>query len=165
MKRQKYVLEVKMKVSITVGSPFRKNGYLNIDPITKPDGLDVDIRNLDDVVDDAECSEFIAEDVLDYLESSEADKVLNHWIGKLRRGGKIVVGGTDVYEASKMFYQQKIDLEEFNKLVHGAFSQPWDVRLHNVTLEYMQSKLENAGLKVTKKRLDGYRIVIEGERE
>ena len=76
-----------------------------------------------------------------------------------------MVGGTDVYEASKMFYQQKIDLEEFNKLVHGAFSQPWDVRLHNVTLEYMQSKLENAGLKVTKKRLDGYRIVIEGERE
>ena len=68
-----------------------------------------------------------------------------------------------VFLVIKASYRENI--EEFNKLVHGAFSQPWDVRLHNVTLEYMQSKLENAGLKVTKKRLDGYRIVIEGERE
>ena len=41
MKRQKYVLEVKMKVSITVGSPFRKNGYLNIDPICSIDNRNI----------------------------------------------------------------------------------------------------------------------------
>ena len=63
-----------------------------------------------------------------------------------------------------MFYQQKITLEEFNNLIHGSFTHPWDVRLNNFTMEYIQSKLVEAGLKITKKRLDGYRIIVEGER-
>ena len=163
-KRQKYVLEVKMKVNITVGSSEFKNGYLNIDPISKPDGLDIDIRKLDTIIEDAECTEFKAEDVLDYLEKSEAESVLEHWTSKVRKGGKIVIGGVDAYEVSKMFYQQKITLEEFNNLIHGSFTQPWDVRLNNFTMEYIQSKLINAGLRITKKRLDGYRIIVEGER-
>ncbi|MAF25660.1 hypothetical protein CL634_08840 [bacterium] len=153
-----------MKVNISVGSSEFKNGYLNIDPVSKPDGLDIDIRKLDTIIEDAECTEFIAEDVLDYLEKLEAENVLEHWISKIRKGGKIIIGGIDAYEVSKMFYQQKITLEEFNTLIHGAFSQPWDVRLNNFTMEYIQSKLINAGLKITKKRLDGYHIIVEGKR-
>ena len=153
-----------MKVNISVGASEFKNGYLNIDPISKPEGLDIDIRKLDTIIGDAECTEFIAEDVLDYLEKSEAESVLEHWISKIRKGGKIVVGGIDAYEVSKMFYQQKITLEEFNTLIHGSFGQPWNVRLNNFTMEYIQSKLINAGLKITKKRLNGYHIIVEGER-
>ena len=48
-----------MKVRITVGEQEKLNGYTNVAPITKFDGLSIDIRNLDDLVSDAECTEII----------------------------------------------------------------------------------------------------------
>ena len=72
--RQKHALEVKMKINISVGQDEFLTGYTNIDPISKPEGLAVDIRNLDSVASDSECTEIIAVDVLDFLDISRSRK-------------------------------------------------------------------------------------------
>ena len=156
-----------MKVRISVGSGFTKPGYLNIDPVTgKNDELSVkgDVRNLDEFVADAECTELIAENVLNYLEATEADQVLQHWVKKLRHGGTIVIGGIDAHQVSKMFYYQEIDIKEFNALTHGQFSEPWDVFMSHTTIKDLQQKLESYGIKILKKRNDGFNLIIEGQR-
>ena len=61
-----------MKIRITVGEKEKLNGYINIDPITKFDDMPCDIRNLDDVVSDAECTESISDDVIDFLDKGSS---------------------------------------------------------------------------------------------
>jgi len=156
-----------MKLHISVGKGFTKPGYLNIDPITGQGNelsVKADIRKLDEFVSDSECTEIIAENVLDYLEAGEADQALQHWVKKLRHGGKIIIGGTDAHQISKMFYYKEIDIEKFNLLTHGQFSAPWDVFMSHTTIEDLLQKLESYGIKILKKRIDGFNLVIEGER-
>ena len=75
-----------MKIRITVGEKEKLNGYINIDPITKFDDMPYDIRNLDDVVSDAECMEIISDDVIDFLEKKGSMEALAHWVKKIRHG-------------------------------------------------------------------------------
>ena len=160
-----------MKINITIGSKETKNGYVNIDPITgstepeKNQSIKADIRNLDSIVDDSECTELIAEDALDFLESKEALTTLSHWIKKLRHGGKIVVGGIDAYETCRLFFQQKIDLQSFNALIHGDFSSPWDVRLSHLTMEELSNYFIKHDLQILKKGVEGFRMFVKGERQ
>ena len=156
-----------MKVHISVGKELVKPGNLNIDPITGGNvegSVKADIRNLDELVLDSERTELIAENVLGYLEANEADQTLLHWVKKLRHGGKIVIGGIDAHQVSKMFYYKEINIVEFNLLTHGMFSGPWDVLMSHTTIEDLQKKLESCGVKILKKRTDGFNLVIEGER-
>tara|TARA_Y100000593_G_scaffold83590_1_gene157700 strand:- start:14031 stop:14495 length:465 start_codon:yes stop_codon:yes gene_type:complete len=153
-----------MKIRITVGDDQKLSGYTNIDPITKFDDLSVDIRDLDEVVSDAECMEILSDDVIDYLEKEESMRVISHWAKKLRHGGKIIVTSIDAHEVARSFYRKEIDVQTFNKAIHGSFTQPWDVRLSQTTLEELSSFLESNGLQVTKKRINGIKLVVEAER-
>ena len=168
-----------MKINIVVGGTDYKSGYINIDPTLQRKSESVllensneeqsnvikaDIRNLDDVASSSECNELVAENVLDYLEFSESKAVLSHWISKLRHGGKIIVGGTDVYEVCRLFYKQAIDLQTLNSVLHGSFAQPWDVKMSHTTMEDLKDFLESQGIRITKKRIQGFNMIIEGER-
>ena len=89
---------------------------------------------------------------------------LSHWVKKIRRGGKIIVTSIDAHEVARSFYRKEIDVQTFNKAIHGNFTQPWDVRLSQTTLEELSSFLESVGLQVTKKRINGIKLVVEAER-
>ncbi len=168
-----------MKINITLGGSGYKSGFVNIDPTLKRMGEEVvlenandeqtnvikaDIRNLDEITLENECVEIVAEDILDYLQLGESRKVLAHWISKLRHGGKIVVGGTDILEVCRMFYKKAIDTDSLNVLMHGNFEEVWSVKLSHTTMEDLVSFLESQGIKVTKKRLQGVNMLVEGER-
>lgn len=153
-----------MKVRITVGEKEKLSGYVNVDPITKFDELSVDIRNLDEVVSDAECTEIIVEDVIDYLEKKDSAVALAHWVKKLRHEGRIIVTSVDAREVSKSFYRNQIDIETFNQAIHGRFTETWDIRLSHTTLEELSRFLESQNLKVTKKRINGIKLIVEAQR-
>ncbi len=168
-----------MKVNIAIGSENYKSGYVNIDPTLQRKSETVslenaneeqtnivkcDIRNIDDIVSNSECKELVAIDVLDFLEWSESRHVLAHWISKLRHGGKITVGGTDILEVCRLFYKQAIDLKTLNSLIHGEFSQAWDVKMGHSTMEDLKTFLESQGIRVTKQRIKGFKMIVEGER-
>jgi len=168
-----------MKINITLGGASYKAGHVNIDPTLKRLGEDIilenanddqtnvikaDVRNLDEVALENECLEIVAEDILDYLQINESRTVLAHWISKLRHGGKIIVGGTDIAEVCRMFYKRAIDLESLNEIIHGSFEESWSVKLSHTTMEELVLFLESQGIKVTKKRIEGFKMIVEGER-
>lgn len=153
-----------MKIRITVGEKEKLNGYINIDPITKFDGLSVDVRNLDSVVSDAECTEIISEGVIDFLNREDFVLAINNWVKKMRHGGKIVVTSIDALEVAKSFSRKKIDIEVFNAAMHGGFSEGWDIFLSHTTLEELSSVLERFGLIITKKRINGIKLIVEAKR-
>ena len=153
-----------MKIRITVGEKEKLNGYLNIDPIAKFDDLSVDVRNLDDIVSDSECTEIISDGVIDFLNRKDFALAIKHWVKKMRHGAKIIVTSIDALEVAKSFSRKKIDTEVFNKAIHGNFSEDWDIFLNHTTLEELSSILETLGLTVTKKRINGIKLTVEAER-
>ena len=153
-----------MKIRVTVGEPDKLNGYINVDPVSKFDDLSADVRNLDEIAADAECTEIISEGVIDFLEKSDVAKALVNWAKKIRHGGKIVVTSIDAREVSKAFYRNQMTADEFNRLIHGGFSGAWDVYLSHTTVEELSSFFEAQGFNVTKKRINNFKLLVEAYR-
>ena len=101
---------------------------------------------------------------MDYIPKQELPSVIDNWVSKLRHQGTIIVGGTDAFEVCKMFSQNSINLVELNTLLHGEQSQGWDVRLNQLTLEAICEELEKRGLRLLKKRINGFKFSVEAER-
>ena len=149
-----------MKINLKLGGED-KNGYLNIDGLKG-----MELRNLDEYVDDAECLEILAENILDYIPREDIEFALNNWAGKIRHQGILVIGGTEVKEVSKLFANGALSIEQWNVSVHGSQSEgsQWDVKLNQFTLEKACGELESRDLVVTKKRVNGLEFIVEGER-
>lgn len=157
-----------MKVNLIYGEGDVLTGYLNLHPFAMQDTDEVkiaDVKNIDRFVCDAEANEIIATDVIDYLVSHEVPKIIQHWVRKLRHGGKIVIGGIDMNEVTRGFVNGDLDLETTNKLLHGQQTQPHLVRRVNLSLIGIANFLnEDCGLKVMKKRMAGYSYLVEATR-
>jgi hypothetical protein len=157
-----------MKVNLIYGEGDVLSGYLNLHPFAMQDTEDVkiaDIKKLDRWIADAQATEIIATDVIDYLTLYEVPKVIAHWAKKLRHGGKIVIGGTDMNEVARGFVNGDINLETTNKLLHGQQTQPHLKKLVNLTgIGLAQFLTQDAGLKILKVRSAGYNYVVEAER-
>ena len=67
-------------------------------------------------------------------------------------------------KVSRSFYKKEIDIEIFNKAMHGNFSEPWDVHLSHSTVEELSDFFESQNLNVTKKRINGIKLIVEAER-
>ena len=172
-------IEVEMKINITLGGSGYKSGFVNIDPTLQRMGEEVilenanddqtnvikaDIRNLSEVSQENECTEIYAADILDYLQLEESKTVVSHWVSRLRHGGKIAIGGTDIEEVCRIFKNGKITTEDFNQVVHGTFEKPWSVKLSHRKIEDLIGLLQANGIKITKKRIEGINMIVEGER-
>lgn len=127
----------------------QKTGYENLS----------DVRNLE--LCDAEATEILALDVIDHISVAEVNVTLDHWVSKLRMGGKLIVGGVDAFSVAKAFSVYQISIDEYNELVHGG-DKP---RLVSLTMGGLTSYFEQKhGLKIIKKRYDGFSYLIEVER-
>ena len=155
-----------MKIYITIKGTATKSGYVNINPVANQSGfVKADVRNLNDFVSDNECTEILIDNVLSFLEKRQALQAIDHWISKLRHGGKIIIKDIDSLEISRNFVSSTINDEQYEELVHGKFTQPWDVKLSSYTLESISNQLSSRNLRLTKKRIRGFDLVVEGTRQ
>lgn len=141
-----------MKVNLILEESKTLNGYENIN-LGKVGRSDISPE-----VDDASATEILAHHVLQVCPLPQIEVVLTSWFKKLRLGGKLSVAGTEVYSVSREYNYGRIGLSEFNKLMYAS---------HNCSAlnsEDIVDVLEKLGLKVTKKRLEGFYFVVEGER-
>tara|TARA_Y100001938_G_C8081944_1_gene429685 strand:- start:352 stop:828 length:477 start_codon:yes stop_codon:yes gene_type:complete len=156
------------KINLIYGSGDVLHTHVNINPFAEEeDGKTIirgDIKNLDKYCDDCELSELIATDVIDYVPHSENKKTLENWIKKIRIGGKIVIGGIDMFEVCKSVSLYEIDTFDANILLHGDQTKPYIIRKSNFTAVGLSEYLESKGFKIIKKRIKNYRMVVEGER-
>lgn len=141
-----------MKLNICVNGQY-KEGYKNIEPRS----------NIDDVVETAECEEIFASDIMDYIPSEIVYDTLKNYVSKLRHGGRIILGGTDLVLLSKEIVTHRLNLVEANKILHGANGEV--KKNGQISLSDLDDILKSFNLKVMKRRIDGIKFYIEGVRE
>jgi hypothetical protein len=156
-----------MKLNLLYGHGDHLQEYVNVNPfaLEETDNVRIaDVKQLDGIVEDAEATQIIASDVVDYLSLDEINPVLDHWISKMRHGATLWIGGCDSYDAAKALTQFEIDLETFNMLLHGTQDQPHLFKKTCLTLTGLCEYLEDKGLKIIKKRRNGLNYVVGARR-
>ena len=155
-----------MKLNLLWGTGHPLSGYVNIDPhsYNKEGIVNGDVTKLDEFVEDSEATEILAMDIIDFIPYSIITATVSHWVKKIRLGGKIVIGGIEIYEISKIFAQQGIGIEEFLIAAYGHQSNPWEFKASHMTLQDLESLLTQHGLKILKKRINGFKMSVEAQR-
>ena len=145
-----------------------RNGYTNLNQFKiRNEELEQDLHNLDNLVDDGEVEEILAYDVIDYLDASKVEATIDHWIRKLKVGGKIVVSGTDIIEVAKGVASYKLTISDANQLLYNVDKN--NPRTYKKVAfscgalkEYMAKK---HGLKIVTARINGYQMVVSAEKQ
>lgn len=150
-----------MKLHICVGGED-KPGYLNINPMAqngKP-SFKGNFKTLEGVVEVGEVTELLADTMTDFLPANDLFQTLKNWSGLLRHGGRIIVGGTDLYEVCRKTVIQELNIREANVLLYGNHVR----KLGQMSLGDLVEILKSFGLKILTKRVDGVNMVVEAIR-
>ena len=122
------------------------------------------LNDISNLVEDNECLEILAPTIINYLPFNQLQQIITGWVSKLRHGGKIVLGGTDLYEISKRVTRGEIDTDLANVLIYGQQTGVWDVKRSQLNLKDVSDLLSHLGLKIITKKLDGIDMVVEAIR-
>ena len=121
-----------------------------------------DVLNLDWHTEDDTCDEIVAIHVLNTCFLGQIGRVLSNWVKKLKKGGTLTIGSTDLKEIAKNI---QYDVLPFEESVMRMFGQQkvgiWDLHKNSFTVPILRNMLEQNGLTVTKTRLSNYSIVME----
>lgn len=147
-----------MKVFITISEPSIE-GYTYISPL-----LGHYLNDISNIVETHECTEILAPSIINYLPLNQLQQAITNWVSKLRHGGKIILGGYDIYEVAKRIVRGEIETDLANVLLYGQQTGVWDVQRCQITLTDLVDLMTHLGLKVTKKRLDGVDMIVEAVR-
>lgn len=140
------------------------NGYINIDPFA--DGTDSriqgDISNLDHLVDDAEADEIIAKDIIGFFEINRVDSIIDNWLKKLAKGGKLILYFLDLESCVQAYIEGKINHEQLNRLVYGDQNKAWNFRNNSLFLIESCDIFKNKGYKILKSSIvnDFYGMIV-----
>jgi len=146
-----------MKVNITQ-FPTTLEGYVNVNT------TEHSITNLNGVCQDAECTEIIAQ-VLDYVHAHKLVPTLKGWVSKLRHGGVLVIGGTDILEVSRGVVNGTINIADANRAFFGAVDMGSYIKSSAFNCAEICTILKEIGLVVDKKRINGNEFVVEAHRD
>lgn len=158
-----------VKVNLLVDNPAGvRPGYLNLDPLAPdqdPTGrVKCDLEKLDQLVDPAEVSEFVAHGILDFFPLHRANGVLDHWLSRLAHEGTITLSCVDLLEVTKSLQNRLITIETANILLHGEQDRPWKFRQANYTLNQIAGTLAGKGLRVQQKRINEFKAIVVAQR-
>lgn len=155
-----------MRLNLMIEGSGSRTGFVNIDPYSHdvPNVIKADLSNLSHTVDDAEASEIVAHEVLDYYPGKMVDLVLDNWLLKICHGGTLTISVVDTQEVAKALCDGNIDIDEVQDLLHGKQERQWDVRKATFTLAILVTVLENKGLKILQKRVRNYRAYVVAQR-
>lgn len=163
-----------MKLNLLMYSNTLLGGYTNIDPYPNLEGSQQtfteekqqgDVQNLDWIVDDGECDEIIATDIIDFVNIPQKQQIIQNWAKKVKIGGKLTIGGTDVVSVSKALHQSNISLEEAGYLLYGDPNFPFGNRRGCLSLDFMVNFLESIGFRILNKRTIQYTYAVVAERK
>lgn len=150
-----------MKVHLHINDEDDLGGYNNIclgQAANRDDELDAR-------VDDAEATEIILNNVLEFVPLTELTDFLTHVVKKLRHGGKLILAGVDAYAVAKDYVAYRLTIEDFNVLLHGTQQDAGNIKTATLTLHGMANFLQKEfGLTIERKSLETYNYVIEAHR-
>ncbi len=158
-----------MKLNLLLANPGGcLPGYANLDCFAcagQPTLL-CDISDLSEYIDDAECDEIRAINVLSYFDANKVGEIITKWVSKLRHGGELVIGDVDILQVWKAYSRAEIDYVTLNKLLYGEQTSPlrWDLRKTGLSLQEVSYALNSNGLNVTEKKFESVYFNIRATR-
>jgi hypothetical protein len=120
------------------------------------------LRNVDAYAEDGECDEILSTDILSYIHYSKVEDFIRHLAKKVKRGGKIILGGNDCVEISKMFFRGDFNIAEYNRITFGDANSRQ--KENAITIPVVVDVLQSMNFKIMKKRIDNYQFVVEAVR-
>ena len=137
-----------MKLHIVKPEQESIENYTRVD--ANPDSLDLS------KVSDNECTMILANDILDLFHIDNVPQLLEHLVKKIRMGGELVVGGTDVRLFGKAVSNDQMDELSASRLIASAQSM--------TTFEQTSGILKAMGLKMLSAQISGIHYEIKVSR-
>lgn len=136
-------------MKVTLGTKEKFNGYVDW-------GLN---QAFFTEVDDGECEEIRAVDICDYIHITQIEQFLLNLFKKTRKGGKLVIGGTDYLAV--FLDNSGLTTGQVNNIFFNINSKP---KAGLYTLDDIVDILDKLGMKITKKILKDYEYTVEAIR-
>lgn len=155
-----------MKVNILNNSHETYEDFLNIDPYAQPgdNKKKGNLLNLDEHVDDGEASYILAKFILEFMDRNAASLALDNWVKKLGFGGRLDLCGYDSHAVAREYTMRGIPEEEFNKILYGDTSTPWNRKTQVLNLKWVLDELKKRGLLIEKACVQDLKYHIIGKR-
>lgn len=161
-----------MKLNLLMYSDNVLAGYRNIDPYPKFQSEQTfsaeketgDVQNLDRLVDDGECEEIVALDIIDFVASNLKHQVIDNWIKKLAHGGKLTIGGHDLYSTAKALIVGTLSLDDSRSILYGDSTFAFGNRRTLFEVNEIVELLKSKGLVIASKHLQNNKYVISAVR-
>lgn len=138
-------------------------GFIHIDPKPIEENVPVyngmlEDLNLDGIVDNNECTEIIAGELINFVPVEKVFTVLTHVCMKLRHGGRITIGGIDCRMIALGVFNGGLDPKEFNNILYAEGHKS------ALPMNDMAALLSKIGLVVTSREMNGVSYLISAER-
>lgn len=153
-----------MKLNLLMRSNDLLAGYVNVDPLDMtPPKTFCQLDNLDKVVVDGEADEIRAVNIIQYYGLQAAVKTMSHWVRKLSHKGKLTIVAPQTTRLTRR-YNEDLNTQEFNQLLFGPQTQPWQTYKSAWTLQDVRKLFEQFGLVTLEMSIEDNHFLIIGER-
>lgn len=142
-----------MKIRVYIND-FNHSGYKNVH-------ID-DMGSIFNDYDTGEVDNIWLDDIIDYIPVNEAEDFVRKIVSLLKRGGSLIVSGTDLYEVCKSMTSYNISVSDANKLLYAG--ELGKIKKLSFTTPAASNLVESLGLKVITKRISDYKYTIEAIR-
>jgi len=137
-----------MKLQIVKPEQESIEGYTRVN--VAPNTIDLS------VVSDNECTSILANDVLDSFSVENVPGLLTQLVKKIRMGGELIVGGTDIRLFCKFVVNDQIDELSATRLLGSVQSM--------TALNHTMGSLMELGLKIASSQVNGVHYEIKASR-
>jgi len=145
-----------MKINLECGQDIRQ-GFVNVNsvPVENPHNYDFrvgDPRNLDEIVEDGKAEQIVANELLTRFHPSEVVSVVQRWIQKLQKGGKLIVTFVDFRLVAQEIYLNNLSIENIHVLIYGQNNEKQsicDVDTAKILVEKLGMNVEHVSIKDT----------------
>lgn len=145
-----------MKIYIHVGkTPI--SGYLNINLGTD----NLDLNNLDQVCEAAECIELVLDDILQYIPLQQIPLVIQKLATRLRKQAKLTIVSNDVNSCINMYKNGRMSLADLNLVLYGVNNIK---KISCISHTDITKLIEQIGLKIISVEISGEKFIIVAQR-
>ena len=137
-----------MKLQIVKPEQESIENYTRVD--VAPNTIDLSVAA------DNECTSILANDVLDSFSVENVPSLLAQLVKKIRMGGELIVGGTDIKLFCKFVVNDQIDELSATRLLGSVQSM--------TTLSHTVGSLTELGLKIVSSQVNGVHYEIKASR-
>lgn len=145
-----------MRIHISI-EPTEFSDYINISPLNGQNPFIIPSE-------DSECTEILAPEILDFIPVEQFNTVMTGYMQKLRHGGRLILGGTDLMETLKSYITGMIDSIQVNHILYGNNKHAWSLKRASYSLHEVADYFDQLGYKILKKRIATPQMLIEVQR-